>query len=204
MDPRSVWRDYLPLLRRYWPIVVTVAVVASLFMAAQIAAGPRTYTGAELGVAGSAATGEPRATPEARAAANPTPSAVATPAATDAPPETAAPTEEPPPPPTPAPTRRPTAPPPPPPPPPPNPGGLGIGGRVTTGSGAGYGGVCVTIGPPIRCATTTAANGTYYISLDSAPTGLAWDVRFLVGGVVRVERLGVVVSGPTTINAIIP
>jgi hypothetical protein len=200
MDPRSVWRDYLPLLRRYWPIVVTVAVVASLFMAAQIAAGPRTYTGAELGVAGSAAS----TTPDAKPTATSTASEAATPAPTEAPPETAAPTEEPPPPPTPAPTRRPTAPPPPPPPPPPNPGGLGIGGRVTTASGAGYGGVCVTIGPPIRCATTTAANGTYYISLESAPLGLAWDVRFLVGGVVRVERLGVVVSGPTTINATIP
>jgi hypothetical protein len=199
MDPRSVWRDYLPLLRRYWPIVVTVAVVASLFMAAQIAAGPRTYTGAELGVAGSAAS----AAPEAKPTATPTASEAAAPVPTAAPPETAAPTEEPPPPPTPVPTRRPTAPPPPPP-PPPNPGGLGIGGRVTTASGAGYGGVCVTIGPPIRCATTTAANGTYYISLESAPVGLAWDVRFLVGGVVRVERLGVVVSGPTTINATIP
>ena len=75
---------------------------------------------------------------------------------------------------------------------------------MTNASGIGYGGVCVTIGPPIRCATTTAANGTYYISLDSAPPGLAWDVRFLVGGVVRVERLGVVVSGPVTINATIP
>jgi hypothetical protein len=199
MDPRSVWRDYLPLLRRYWPVVVTVAVVASLFMAAQIAAGPRTYTGAELGVAGSAAS----AAPEAKPTATPTASEAAAPVPTAAPPETAAPTEEPPPPPTPVPTRRPTAPPPPPP-PPPNPGGLGIGGRVTTASGAGYSGVCVTIGPPIRCATTTAANGTYYISLESAPLGLAWDVRFLVGGVVRVERLGVVVSGPTTINATIP
>ncbi|TMG44436.1 MAG: hypothetical protein E6H91_15295 [Chloroflexi bacterium] len=75
---------------------------------------------------------------------------------------------------------------------------------MTNSSGAGYGGVCVTIGPPIRCATTTAANGTYYVSLDSAPAGLAWDVRFLVGGVVKVERLGVVVSGPVTINATIP
>ena len=70
-------------------------------------------------------------------------------------------------------------------------------------TGAPYGGVCVTIGPPIRCATTTADNGTYFISLESAPTGIAWDVRFLVNGVVKVERLGVVVNGPTVINVTI-
>src|SRR5919204_668626 len=50
----------------------------------------------------------------------------------------------------------------------------------------------------------TAANGTYYVSLDSAPVGLAWDVRYLVGGVVKVERLGVVVSGPVVLNVTIP
>ena len=202
MDPKSLLRRYLPMLRRYVPIMATAAVLATVFMCAQILAGPRTYTGAELGVAGSAASGDPRATPTATVTPDATPSEAPSPAATEAPPETAAPTEEPPPPP-PPPTRRPTAPPPPPP-PPPNPSGLGIGGRVTTSSGAGYGGVCVTIGPPIRCAATTAANGTYYISLDSAPPGLAWDVRFLVGGVVKVERLGVVVSGPVTINVTIP
>jgi hypothetical protein len=42
------------------------------------------------------------------------------------------------------------------------------------------------------------------VSLDSAPPGLAWDVRYLVGGTVRVERLGVVVSGPVTLNVTIP
>ena len=202
MDLISLLRRYFPKVRRYVPIVATVALLAAVFTYALVAAGSRTYTGAELGVTGSAASDEPRATPAARATTDPTPSEVPTPAATAAPPETAAPTEEPPPPP-PPPTLRPTAPPPPPP-PPPNPSGLGIGGRVTNSSGAGYGGVCVTIGPPIRCATTTAANGTYYVSLDSAPAGLAWDVRFLVGGVVKVERLGVVVSGPVTINATIP
>jgi len=124
--------------------------------------------------------------------------------------ETAAPAPEPTAEPTPDPTEPPPPPPPPPaprppaPPPPPNPGGLGISGRVTSSGGAGYGGVCVTIGPPIRCATTTAANGTYFVSLDSAPLGLAWDVRYLVGGVVRVERLGVVVSGPVVLNVTIP
>ena len=65
-------------------------------------------------------------------------------------------------------------------------------------------GACITIGPPIRCAAMAGADGKYYISLDSAPPGLAWDVRFLVGGAVKVERLGVVVSGPVTINATIP
>ena len=124
--------------------------------------------------------------------------------------ETAAPAPEPAAEPTPDPTEPPPPPPPPPaprppaPPPPPNPGGLGISGRVTSSGGAGYGGVCVTIGPPIRCATTTAASGTYFVSLDSAPLGLAWDVRYLVGGVVRVERLGVVVSGPVVLNVTIP
>ena len=203
MDPKSVLRRYLPMVRRYIPIIGTVALLLTVFMGAQILAGPRTYTGAELGVTGSAASDAPSATPNAAATPDSTPSAAPTPAVTAAPPETAAPTEEPtPPPPPPPPTRRPTAPPPPP--PPPNPSGLGIGGRVTNSAGAGYGGVCVTIGPPIRCATTSAANGTYYISLDSAPPGIAWDVRFLVGGAVKVERLGVVVSGPTTINATIP
>ena len=203
MDLISLLRRYFPKVRRYLPIVGTAAILATVLMYAVLAAGPRTYTGAELGVTGPAPSGEPRATPAARATTDPTPSEVPTPAATQAPPETASPTEEPPPPP-PPPTRRPTAPPPPPPTAPPNPSGLGIGGRVTNSSGAGYGGVCVTIGPPIRCATTTAANGTYFVSLDSAPAGLAWDVRFLVGGVVKVERLGVVVSGPVTINATIP
>jgi len=44
------------------------------------------------------------------------------------------------------------------------------------------------------------ADGKYYISLDSAPPGIAWDVRALVGGVVKAERLGVVVNGPTIVN----
>jgi hypothetical protein len=44
------------------------------------------------------------------------------------------------------------------------------------------------------------ANGNYFLSLESAPAGLAWDVRALVGGVIKAERLGVVVSGPTVVN----
>jgi hypothetical protein len=85
----------------------------------------------------------------------------------------------------------------------PDPTAPAIKGLVSDQTGAPYGGVCVTIGPPIRCAATTADNGTYFISLESAPTGIAWDVRFLVSGVVKVERLGVVVNGPTVINVTI-
>jgi hypothetical protein len=46
----------------------------------------------------------------------------------------------------------------------------------------------------------TGADGNYFLSLESAPPGLAWDVRALVGGVIKAERLGVVVSGPTVVN----
>ena len=159
------------------------------------------------------ATDAPSPTPQA--AASPTAVPSPTPAATQAPappaatppappPPTPAPTAAPTAPPAPPPTAPPTAPPPPPPTAPPNPNALGVGGKVTDQTGASYGGVCVTIGPPIRCATMTATNGVYYVSLDSAPSGLAWDIRFLVSGTVKVERLGVVVSGPVTINATIP
>ena len=55
MDPKSVLRRYLPMVRRYMPIIGTVALLLTVFMGAQILAGPRTYTGAELGVTGSAA-----------------------------------------------------------------------------------------------------------------------------------------------------
>ncbi len=86
---------------------------------------------------------------------------------------------------------------------PPNPNGLSVSGKVSDQTGASYDGVCVTIGPPIRCATTSATGGNYFVSLESAPSGLAWDIRFLVSGTVKVERLGVVVSGPVTINVTI-
>ena len=186
--------------RNLVPIGVTLAVFVCIGAIVAFAAAPRGDTQANATQVG--ATEAPRATEVSRA------DAVATIAETAAPtPEptveptpdpTAEPTEAPPPP-TRAPTPRPVAPP-----PAPNPSGPGISGRVTSSGGAGYGGVCVTIGPPIRCATTTAASGTYFVSLDSAPLGLAWDVRYLVGGVVRVERLGVVVSGPVVLNVAIP
>src|SRR2546426_6693335 len=57
--------------------------------------------------------------------------------------------------------------------------------------------VCVTIGPPIRCATMTKADGTYFVSLEGAPDGIGWDVRFLLGGQVKAEFLNVIVNGPT-------
>jgi hypothetical protein len=61
----------------------------------------------------------------------------------------------------------------------------------------------VTIGPPVRCVTTTVNDGPYFVSLESAPTGIARDVRFLVSGVVKVEKLGVIANGPTVINVTI-
>src|SRR5437879_9773926 len=88
MDLISLLRRYFPKVRRYLPIVGTAAILATVLMYAVLAAGPRTYTGAELGVTGPAPGGEPRATPAARATTDPTPSEVPTPAATQAPPET--------------------------------------------------------------------------------------------------------------------
>ena len=192
--------------RNLVPIGVTLAVLAFVGAIVAFAAAPR--GDAQPNATQLAATEAPRATAVSRGdtviatvaeTAAPTPEPTVEPT----PEPTVEPTEAPPPPPPPAPTRppapRPTAPP-----PPPNPGGLGISGRVSDGGGAGYGGVCITIGPPVRCATTTAANGTYFVSLDSAPLGLAWDIRYLVGGVVRVERLGVIVNGPVVLNVAIP
>src|SRR2546426_11378503 len=107
MDPRDVLRRYVPLLRRYAPIIATAALLATIFMGAQIAAGPRTYTGAELGVTPSSASDAPRPTPAAAATPSAAPSEGAPPAAAAAPPETAAPTGRPPPPPPPPPPPRP-------------------------------------------------------------------------------------------------
>ena len=179
------------MYRRFVPLGATLVVLACVSAIIAFAAGSRGDDHSATQTADSS----PRATAVARGTNAP----AATGEPTASPEPTVAPTEAPPPPPTRAPTPRPTAPP-----PPPNPSGLSISGRVTDQTGAAYGGVCVTIGPPIRCATTTAANGTYYVSLDSAPVGLAWDVRYLVGGVVKVERLGVVVSGPVVLNVTIP
>jgi hypothetical protein len=77
-----------------------------------------------------------------------------------------------------------------------------LSGTVTDiSSGAPVNNVCVTIGPPVRCATNTKADGTYFVDLAGAPDGLQWDVRFLLGGQIKKEFLGVVVNGPTVVNA---
>ncbi|HMC71113.1 MAG TPA: hypothetical protein VKJ07_18295, partial [Mycobacteriales bacterium] len=70
---------------------------------------------------------------------------------------------------------------------------------ITTGQVVGN--VCVTIGPPVRCATNTKADGTWFVDMTGAPNGLTWDVRFLLGGQIKKEFLGVVVNGPTVVNA---
>lgn len=40
---------------------------------------------------------------------------------------------------------------------------------------------CITLGPPVRCATTTKADGSYVVDLNGAPNGIGWDVRVLMG-----------------------
>src|SRR2546426_64090 len=77
-----------------------------------------------------------------------------------------------------------------------------LSGTVTDiTSGVPVNNVCVTIGPPVRCATNSKADGTWFVDLAGAPDGLQWDVRFLLGGQIKKEFLGVVVNGPTVINA---
>ena len=76
-----------------------------------------------------------------------------------------------------------------------------LSGKVTDLFGTPLDQVCVTIGPPVRCVTMTKADGTWFVDLAGAPDGLTWDVRFLIGGVIKKEFLGVVVNGPTIVNA---
>jgi len=77
-----------------------------------------------------------------------------------------------------------------------------LSGTVTdVNTGAPVNNVCVTIGPPVRCATNTKADGTWFVDLAGAPDGLQWDVRFLLGGQIKAEFLGTVVNGPTVVNA---
>src|SRR2546427_7374345 len=76
-----------------------------------------------------------------------------------------------------------------------------LSGKVTDLFGTPLNNVCVTIGPPVRCVTMTKADGTWFVDLAGAPDGLTWDVRFLIGGQIRKEFLGVVVNGPTVLNA---
>jgi hypothetical protein len=77
-----------------------------------------------------------------------------------------------------------------------------LSGQVTdTTTGQVVKDACITIGPPVRCATQTDAQGKWFVSLQGAPDGLTWDVRILLGGQIKKEFLGVVVTGPTVINA---
>src|SRR5207244_13594309 len=76
-----------------------------------------------------------------------------------------------------------------------------LSGKVTDLFGTPLDQVCVTIGPPVRCVTMTKVDGTWFVDLAGAPDGLTWDVRFLIGGVIKKEFLGVVTKGPTIGNA---
>ncbi len=77
----------------------------------------------------------------------------------------------------------------------------GITGTVTdAATGAPIPGVCVTLGPPIKCAVTTDANGKYTIAVGIS--GLQWDLYFLLraAGYKDVYVPPFVVTGPTTKN----
>src|SRR5205807_6227772 len=133
------------MYRRFLPLIATLVVLACVSAIVAFAAS----RGNDHSV------GAVEASPDATALARGTEAPAASELASATPDPTVEPTPEPtvapteaPPPPTRAPTPRPTA--------PPDPNALSISGRVTDQTGAGYGGVCVTIGPPIRCATTSA------------------------------------------------
>src|SRR6267378_325674 len=70
-----------------------------------------------------------------------------------------------------------------------------------TSTGQPVNNVCVTIGPPVRCATMTKADGTYFVDLAGAPDGLKWDLAFFISGVKKADFPGTVVNGPTVVNA---
>ena len=74
-----------------------------------------------------------------------------------------------------------------------------ITGRVTS-VGRPVVDACITLGPPIRCAATTKGDGSYSFDMTGAPNGIGWDVRVLMAGQIKGERLNVVVSGPTTVD----
>lgn len=88
-------------------------------------------------------------------------------------------------------------------------------GKVTdAATGAAIADVCVTIGPPVRCVTLTKADGTYFVSLEGAPDGLKWDLGYYRNNAgcatnpngpscayLATSIPGVVVTGPTTVNA---
>ncbi len=77
-----------------------------------------------------------------------------------------------------------------------------LSGTVTDiSTGQPVNNVCVTIGPPVRCATMTKADGTYFVDLAGAPDGLKWDLAFFISGVQKAAFPGTVVNGPTVVNA---
>jgi hypothetical protein len=79
-----------------------------------------------------------------------------------------------------------------------------IRGTITDGvTGAPIAGACVTLGPPIRCFTTTDANGFYLIDLAAlaARDGDQWDLYFLKQPAYQTTYSEVfVVDGPITFN----
>src|SRR2546426_1077970 len=77
-----------------------------------------------------------------------------------------------------------------------------LSGTVTDiNTGQPVANVCVTIGPPVRCATNTKADGTWFVDMTGAPNGLAWDLAFFINGVKKADFPGTIVNGPTVVNA---
>lgn len=79
--------------------------------------------------------------------------------------------------------------------------GLAIWGVVTDATtGVPIDQACVTLGPPIRCYTTTDQKGRYVIDLSavSAPTGESWDMYFL-----KVGEYGQVYSGVFVVSGVV-
>ena len=74
-----------------------------------------------------------------------------------------------------------------------------ISGTVTDSTtNAPLDNVCVTLGPPIRCWTSTNVLGQYLVDLTGlGPDGQTWDLYFLRTGYVT-QKKSVVVNGPTT------
>lgn len=82
-----------------------------------------------------------------------------------------------------------------------------IHGYVTDGvTGSVIADVCVTLGPPIRCFTTTDANGFYRIDLAALAVspGQTWDMYFLKSPAYQTAYSGkFVVIGPVTFNQVL-
>src|SRR3989442_10685334 len=77
-----------------------------------------------------------------------------------------------------------------------------LSGTVTDiSTGQPVNAVCVTIGPPVRCATMTKADGTYFVDLAGAPDGLGWDGALFISGQQQGAVPGTIGNGPTVGNA---